>query len=283
MNTPQALPDPLPAPKASTARILCLGDVNCRPGRELLRKHLPELRSTLGAAMVVANGENAAGGIGLTPGALSELRAAGVDVVTSGNHIWRYREIHPCLDRDERVLRPGNYGNKVPGRGWTVFRLPCGFGVGVLNLLGRTFMDPVACPFAAADAALPLLKDAGADAVLLDFHAEASSEKRAMVHYLDGRAAAVLGTHTHVQTADAHVTSSGTAALTDLGMCGVERESVIGMDGEAVLKRFVTGLPQRFVPAKGEGAFNGALVEIDKNSGKSLSIRLVRGKPAALL
>jgi metallophosphoesterase (TIGR00282 family) len=249
----------------------------------LLKEHLPEIRSTLGVDMVIANGENAAGGVGLTPGALRELLAAGVDVVTSGNHIWKHREIHSCLDRSERVLRPCNYGGRAPGRGWTVFRLPCGFGVGVLNLLGRAFMDPVDCPFAAADAALPLLKEAGAGAVLLDFHAEASGEKRAMFHYLDGRAAAVLGTHTHVQTVDAYVTPSGTAGLTDLGMCGVERESVIGMDREAVLKRFVTGLPQRFLPAKGEGTFNGALVEIDKNSGKSLSIRLVRGRPAVLL
>lgn len=264
-------------------RILCLGDVVGRPGRQLFRRHLPDLRVSLRLDMVIANGENAAGGIGLTPETLRELLDAGVDVVTSGNHIWKHREMHACLDREERVIRPLNYGDKAPGRGWTVFRLPCGFGVGVLNLLGRAFMEPLDCPFAAADAALPLLVQAGANAVLIDFHAEASSEKRAMTHYLDGRAAAVLGTHTHVQTADACISPSGTANLTDLGMCGVEESSVIGMAKEAVLRRFVSGLPQHFIPAKGEASFNGALLEIDKITGKALSIRLVRGKAAALL
>ena len=262
-------------------RVLCLGDVVGRPGRKVLKDRLPALRNEHGIDMVIANGENAAGGIGLTADTLRELLRAGVDVVTSGNHIWKHKEIRPHLDANPALLRPENYGPKAPGKGWLVHVLPSGFRVGVLNLLGRIFMDPVDCPFAAADAALRDLADA--DCVIVDFHAEATSEKRALLHHLDGRAAAVLGTHTHVQTADAHVTASGTATITDLGMCGVEFDSVIGMGTDAVLKRFATGLPHHFSPARGEPSLNGALLEIDKMSAKALSIRLLRDKAAALL
>lgn len=266
---------------ANAIRVLCLGDVVGRPGRRTLKERLPGLRNEHGIDMVIANGENAAGGIGLTPDTLGELLRAGVDVVTSGNHIWKHKEIRPHLDANPAVLRPVNYGPGAPGRGLLVHTLPSGFRVGVLNLLGRIFMDPIDCPFAAADAALRELDGAGC--VIVDFHAEASSEKRALLHHLDGRVAAVLGTHTHVQTADACVTPSGTAAITDLGMCGVEFDSVIGMGKDAVLKRFTTGLPQHFTPAKGEPSLNGVLLEIDKISAKALSIRLLRDKAAALL
>lgn len=272
----------MPASSA-LARILCLGDVVGRPGRALLKERLPGLRASLALDMVIANGENAAGGIGLTPDTMAELLGAGVDVITSGNHIWKHRELYPWLDKEERLLRPANYGPQAPGRGWGLYRLPHGCAVGVINLIGRTYMEPLDCPFAAAQTALNELAAAGASFCLVDFHAEASSEKRAMVHYLDGRAAAVLGTHTHVQTADALISQAGTASLTDLGMCGVEADSVIGMGREAVLKRFLTGLPQPFSPARGRASFNGALLEIEKNSGKALSIRLVRGKAPALL
>ena len=265
------------APPPARVRVLCLGDIVGRPGRRLCKERLPALRAALKADLVIANGENAAGGIGLSPETLRELLAAGVDVVTSGNHIWKHREIYPVLDKHERVLRPLNYGSAAPGRGCLTLSLACGFTIGVINLSGRVFMDPADCPFAAADAALEELKSRGAAAIFVDFHAEASSEKRAMAHYLDGRATAVLGTHTHVQTADAFVSACGTASLTDLGMCGVERESVLGMDKTKVLKRFTTGLPYPLVPAKGDASFNGALVELDKVTGKALSIHLVRG------
>jgi len=264
-------------------RVLCLGDIVGRPGRRLLRERLPALRASLGADMVIANGENAAGGIGLSPDTLRELLAAGVDVVTSGNHIWKHREIYPVLDKSERLLRPLNYNNAAPGRGCLAFALPCGTRVGVINLIGRVFMDPADCPFAAADTALAQLREQGATMIFVDFHAEASSEKRAMTHYLDGRCTAVLGTHTHVQTADAFVSPAGTAGLTDLGMCGVERESIIGMDAAKVLKRFTTGLPHPLVPARGDAVFNGALVEVHKTSGRALSICLVRGNTATIL
>lgn len=265
--------------ESDVLRILCLGDVIGRPGRQILRECLPGLRTALGLDMVVANGENAAGGIGLTPETFRELTGAGVDVVTSGNHIWKHKEIYAMLDKEPFLLRPANYGDKAPGKGYCLFTLKDGFRVGVVNLLGRVFMEPSDCPFAAADRALEFLGEEGADCCLVDFHAEATSEKRAMLQYLDGRAAAVLGTHTHVQTADACVTPSGTAGLTDLGMCGVELDSVIGMAKEPVLKRFVTGLPQPFRPAKGAATLNGALMKIEKKSGKSLSIELLRGKP----
>ena len=270
-------------PHGGTCRILCLGDVVGRPGRQVLKERLPKLRSALALDMVIANGENAAGGIGLTPDAFRELLSAGVDVVTSGNHIWKHKEMYPWLDRRAEVLRPDNYGPDAPGRGFCLHVLASGARVGVLNLIGRSFMEALDCPFRAADAALAAMAEQGADFCLVDFHAEASSEKRAMAHYLDGRVAAVLGTHTHVQTADARVSALGTASLTDLGMCGVEEDSVIGMAREAVIKRFVTALPQTFKPAKGRASLNGALVEIEKNSGKALSLRLLRDNPGEMV
>lgn len=264
-------------------RILCLGDVVGRPGRTALRERLPALRRELGLDMVIANGENAAGGIGLTAATFKELLQAGVDVVTSGNHIWKHKEIYPLLDQSPVLLRPANYGSGAPGRGTCVFALPCGCKVGVINLLGRIFLEGVNCPFEAADRALEELAGMGAQCVLLDFHAEASSEKRAMLHYLDGRIAAVFGTHTHVQTADAFVTDAGTASLTDLGMCGVEADSVIGMAKEPVVRRFLSGLPQPFKPAKGAASLNGAVLEAAKKNGKALSISLLRDKPLRMI
>jgi metallophosphoesterase (TIGR00282 family) len=258
-------------------RILCLGDVVGGPGRRALGERLPELRAGLAVDMVIANGENASGGIGLTPGNFRELLAAGVDVVTSGNHIWKYKEMYPSLDTCAAVLRPANFSPAAPGRGCCLHELPCGTRVGVLNLIGRIFMEPADCPFQAADVALRMLAEQGAHFCCVDFHAEASSEKRAMAHYLDGRAAAVLGTHTHVQTSDSRVSALGTASLTDLGMCGVEADAVLGMNKEAAIKRFITGLPQAFRPAKGQATLNGALLDIDAASGKALSIRLLRG------
>ncbi|MDR2488125.1 MAG: YmdB family metallophosphoesterase [Desulfovibrio sp.] len=258
-------------------RILCLGDVVGGPGRRAIGERLPGLRAELTADMVIANGENASGGIGLTPANFQELLAAGVDVVTSGNHIWKYKEMHACLNTHAAALRPANYGDAVPGKGFGLYSLPDGINAGVLNLIGRVFMEPVNCPFQAADAALSALAGKGAHFCLVDFHAEASSEKRAMVHYLDGRAAAVLGTHTHVQTADFRVSPLGTAGMTDLGMCGVEEDSIIGMDKEVIIKRFVTGLPQSFKLAKGSASLNGAIIDIDAASGKAAAIHPLRG------
>ena len=264
-------------------RVLCLGDVVGRGGRQVLKERLPYLKAALALDYIIANGENAAGGVGLTPETLRELLGAGVNVITSGNHIWKHREVYPHLDKNAAVLRPANYGGHVPGKGLGVYSLPCGTQVAVLNLLGRTFMDPAECPFRAADAALEQLQELGVRLCIVDFHAEATSEKRAMAHYLDGRASAVLGTHTHVQTADAFVSGQGTASVTDLGMCGIEDSSVLGVAKEPVLARFLTGLPYAFKPARGHASLNGVLLELDRTSGKALSIRLLRDNAAELL
>ncbi|MDL2267472.1 YmdB family metallophosphoesterase [Desulfovibrio sp. OttesenSCG-928-G15] len=264
-------------------RILCLGDVVGRPGRKVLGDTLLPLRRSLGLDFVIANGENASGGIGLTASGMRELFAAGVDCITSGNHIWRHKEIFPFLHNEPRLLRPYNYGERAPGKGFTVLETAAGFRIAVLNLIGRVFMEPVDCPFAAADEALALLAGQSPDCIIVDFHAEASSEKRAMAHHLDGRSGAVLGTHTHVQTADAFVSASGTASLTDLGMCGVEEASVIGMSTQKILKRFTTCLPQPFIPEKGNATLNGALIEVDKKTGKALCILPLRGNGPQIL
>ena len=253
-------------------RVLCLGDVVGRAGRRLLAERLPELRVALDVDMVIANGENASGGIGLTPEGLRELLSARVDVVTTGNHIWKHKEIHPSLDRNNALLRPANYGPKAPGRGFRLCVLPCGTRVGVLNLIGRSFMEPLHCPFQAADAALAVLAEEGAAFCLVDFHAEASSEKRAMAHYLDGRAAAVLGTHTHVQTADNRVLPGGTAYITDLGMTG-PLNGILGVRKNIILETMVTKLPKRYeIELERPWQFNGVLIDIDDETNKAVRI-----------
>lgn len=254
-------------------RILYLGDVMARWGRMAVAREVPELRQKLGLDLVLANAENASGGLGLTPDSAKELFAASVDVLTSGNHIWKHREVWDYLDREERLLRPANYPQGAPGRGLGLYPLPGGGRFAVLNLLGRTYMEPVDCPFDKADQLLALVPEDVA-VRLVDFHAEATSEKLALAAYLDGRVSAVLGTHTHVQTSDARVTEAGTACVTDLGMCGVQ-DSVLGMDTDIILRRFRTGLPERFKPAKGTAELRGAVLDLDPASGKAAAIELL--------
>ena len=246
-----------------------IGDVVGKPGRRAVAALLPALREELQLDFVIANGENAAGGFGLTESTAQELLAAGVDVITSGNHIWDQKEIVAVLDHEGPILRPFNYPPGVPGRGVLERE-----GVTVLNLQGRTFMIDIDCPFRAADAALAALP-AGA-LVVVDMHAEATSEKQAMARYLDGRVAAVLGTHTHVPTADARLLPGGTACVTDVGMVGPV-ESVIGNEIGAVLERFLTGMPARLPVAEKSRAvqFNAVLVEIEASTGRARSIRRV--------
>jgi len=235
-----------------------IGDVVGKPGRRAVAALVPLLRDELGVDMVIANAENAAAGFGLTEDTARELFDAGVDVLTSGNHIWDQKEIIPVLDKDLAILRPLNYPPSAPGRGVIVRG-----GVAVINLQGRTFMGDIDCPFRAADQAL---KDLGDDpVVVVDMHCEATSEKQAMGRYLDGRLAAVLGTHTHVPTADPALLPGGTAYVTDVGMVG-PRESIIGNEIEAVLQRFLTGLPARLPVAEKSPTvqFNAVLVEIDQ-------------------
>ncbi|MFW6055376.1 MAG: TIGR00282 family metallophosphoesterase [Thermodesulfobacteriota bacterium] len=230
-------------------RTLFLGDIVGKPGRRAVMENISRLRRDLGLDLILANAENASGGLGLTPKNARELHQAGIDILTSGNHIWKHREIYNFLDETEWLLRPANYPPDAPGRGYGLFTVNM-LRVGVVNLLGRVFMSPVDCPFRTAESILKELEPE-ADIVLVDFHAEATSEKKALGYYLGGRVSALLGTHTHVQTSDAQILSGGTGYITDLGMCG-PCHSVLGMDPETVQRGFVQGLPQRFVLAGGE-------------------------------
>lgn len=241
----------------------------------------------------MVNGENSAGGIGITPATTRELFEAGANVITTGNHVWRHKECYPVLDKHPALIRPANYPDNAPGKGFCIVTLPRCVSDGpensqpeekiaFINLLGRVFMEAVDCPFRKVDSILATL-DPSVTMIVVDMHAEASSEKRVMAKYLDGRVSAVVGTHTHVQTADAMVSPHGTASLTDLGMCGVEHDSVIGMEYPPVVARFLSGLPHPFRPAKGQGGVNGAIIDIHKQTGKATRIALVREQPALLL
>ncbi len=258
-------------------RILFFGDIVGRPGRKAVAARLSSLRAALGLDLVIANAENASGGLGLSAQGAAEVLGSGVEVITSGNHIWRYRDLVPVLDQNPRLLRPANYPAGAPGKGLTILDLTSGRAsdqrVAILNLQGRTFMDPIDCPFAAADRLLAEIPDE-VRIRILDFHAEATSEKIALGLYLDGRISALVGTHTHVQTTDARILPGGTAFLSDAGMCG-PLHSCLGMDPAAILKKFRTGLPQRFEVAKGPAILQGVIFDIDEASGRATDIRLL--------
>jgi hypothetical protein len=249
--------------------ILMIGDVIGRPGRKAVAGLLPSLREELKLDLVIANGENAAAGRGLTPGTAQELFDAGVDVLTSGNHIWDQKEILTIIDKESAILRPANYPPLAPGRGVLTQK-----GVTVLNLMGRTFMLEIDDPFRAADAALEGMDENAI--VFVDMHAEATSEKQAMGRYLEGRVSAVVGTHTHVPTADARILPGGTAYVTDVGMVG-PMESIIGNDIASVLRRFTTGMPTRLPVAENDSPvqFNSVLVEVDPSTGKARRIERI--------
>ena len=249
---------------------LFLGDIIGRPGRRALKKFLPLLLEKHSPSLVVANGENAAGGIGITPDICRQLLAQ-VDVLTSGNHIWDKKDAVEYLDQEPRLLRPVNYPSPNPGKGVYSFETKEGHLVAILNLQGRVFMEPIDCPFRAADRELKSLNEKNA-IVLVDFHAEATSEKQAMGWYLDGRAAAVVGTHTHVPTADERILPGGTAFITDVGMVG-GYDSVIGLKKDQAIQRFLTSRPQRFEPGKSGLVFSSVYVEVDTNTKKAISIQ----------
>ena len=245
--------------------ILVVGDVIGRPGRQAVNQLLPGLRKQYNLDLVIANAENIAGGLGVTLVTAKELLDAGVDVLTSGNHIWAQKEIIPYLDSDMPILRPLNYPPGVPGRGYIVNGQAM-----VVNLVGRTFMDDFDCPFRAMDKLLAELKPKP-PVIIIDFHAEATSEKVALGRYLDGRVSAVLGTHTHVGTIDTQLLPQGTAYVTDIGMTG-PMDSVIGDDTEAVINRFLTGMPHHLSVGKGKTIFNAVLVEVAEDTGQAISI-----------
>jgi len=253
--------------------LLFIADVIGSPGREVVRALLPGLRKRLDVHLVICNGENSAAGFGLTRDVARELFEAGVDVLTGGNHLWDKKDSMDYLAEEPRLVRPANIPAGAPGEGWRVFKATDGTPVGVVNLLGRVFMKEADDPFRAADEALEALRDK-CKVVLVDFHAETTAEKVAMGWHLDGRASALIGTHTHVQTADDRVLPKGTAYLTDAGMTG-GFDSVIGMDRRAALHRFLTLLPQRLTPAAGDLRLNAALVQVDAATGKAKSIRRI--------
>jgi 2',3'-cyclic-nucleotide 2'-phosphodiesterase len=249
--------------------ILAIGDIIGKPGRDTVCKTLPGLRQQYATNLVIANGENTAGGMGLTLSTAKELLDAGVDVITSGNHIWDQKEIIPYLDSNMPIIRPYNYPPGVPGRGSFVRG-----NVAVVNLIGRTFMNNYDCPFRAMDNLLAGFKN-NYKIIIVDFHAEATSEKVAMGRYLDGRVTAVVGTHTHVGTVDARVFPKGTAHITDIGMCG-PIDSIIGDDVQSVLHRFLTVMPHRLAVSTGnKNMFNSVLIEVDDRSGQALRIQRV--------
>ena len=246
--------------------ILAIGDIVGKPGRKAVSQLLPGLRQQYGLKLVIANGENAAGGIGLTPETAQELLDAGVDVITSGNHIWAQKEIFPYLEGQMPIVRPLNYPPGVSGRGYITLG-----PVAVVNIMGRTFIGNLDCPFQAMDKLLSKLKQ---PVIIVDFHAEATSEKVAMGRYLDGRVSAVLGTHTHVGTIDTQILAGGTAYVTDIGMTG-PTDSVIGDDVDAVIQRFLTGVHHRLSVGKGKPVLNAVMVDIDDASGRARSIERI--------
>ena len=264
-----------PRPKGA-CRVLMIGDVIGKPGRLAVEAILPGLREERGIDFVTANGENLAGGMGLTVSTAEALLGAGVDVITSGNHIWDKREIYPFLDASERVLRPLNYGtHEVPGRGWGTYHALDGSELAVINLQGRTYMQQIDNPFTEADRLFDESSEPLPPIRLVDFHCEITSEKNALGLYLDGRASVVVGTHTHVVTGDERILPGGTAYLTDLGMTGPVW-SVIGFAPRTVLPRFINALPTRFEVGEGPVILNACQVDVDPATGRALAIERVQ-------
>jgi 2',3'-cyclic-nucleotide 2'-phosphodiesterase len=259
-------------------KILFIGDIFGQPGRRLVKETLPSLREEFAPDLILANGENAAAGFGITPGLVEELLDLGIAVLTSGNHIWDRREIIPYFQEhaDGRLLRPANYPAGAPGHGLYLGKTEASVEYAVMNLQGRVFMAPLECPFRTADV---LLNDVPASVKIriVDFHAEATSEKQALGWYLDGRVTAVLGTHTHIPTADETVLPSGTAYITDTGMTG-PYDSVIGIEKETVIKKFLDQMPARFEVATGDVRLCGVFIEADPETGRASSIQRIMRK-----
>jgi 2',3'-cyclic-nucleotide 2'-phosphodiesterase len=255
-------------------KVLFIGDIFGEPGRRALARAVPRLVAQRQIDIVIGNGENAAGGFGITPELAEELFDLGLAVITTGNHAWDKKEILDYFPREPRLLRPANYPSGVPGNGSVVVESAGGEQLGVLQLMGRAYMPTLDCPFQVAKKELAALKKRTV-AVIVDMHAEATSEKMAMGHYLDGEVVAVVGTHTHVQTADDQILPKGTAYMTDIGMTG-PLHSVIGVKKELAIEKFLTGMPRRFEVASGPSVFCAVLLELDARLGKALSIERIR-------
>ncbi len=251
-------------------KVLFIGDIIGRVGRRIVKELLPSLKADFGVDITIANGENAAGGFGLTQEVAEELFGMGVNVITTGNHIWDKKEIIPYFDKHPNLLRPLNYAENLPGKGFVRLDTLVNVPFYVVNLQGKILMPPVNCPFPCIDAFLNTIQETKR-IVVVDFHAEATSEKRAMGFYLDGRVSLVLGTHTHIPTKDIEILPEGTGYITDVGMTGA-KDSVIGMKKESSIKRIITGMPMPLEVAKGEPIFSAVLTEIDYETGKCLTI-----------
>tara|TARA_A100001037_G_scaffold12867_2_gene12012 strand:+ start:30268 stop:31083 length:816 start_codon:yes stop_codon:yes gene_type:complete len=258
-------------------KLLFFGDVVGRSGREVVVSHTPQLRKDLNIDFVIANGENAAGGFGITKKICGEFFDAGVDVITLGNHAWDQREVFTFIDNEDRLLRPCNYPSGTPGRGVGIYEVSGDRRVMVIQVMGRVFMDPLDDPFARIEEELaPVQLGREVDAIVVDLHGEATSEKNALGYFVDGRASMAVGTHSHVPTADARILPGGTAYQTDLGMCG-DYDSIIGMEKEEPLNRFVRKIPGgRFTPALGSATLCGVLVETDDGGGFATAIQPIR-------
>lgn len=253
--------------------ILFIGDIEGRPGRRALNNLINPLREQYQADIVIGNCENAAGGIGLTKPTAKELLDAGIDVITLGNHAFGKRDVYPMMDSEPRILRPANFPPGAPGKGWGIYTTPAGDNIAVINLIGRVYMDPLDCPFRCADEILGQIANQ-AKIIFVDLHAEATSEKKAMGWYLDGKVSAIIGTHTHVQTSDERVLPNGTAYLTDAGMTGVH-DSVLGLEKNLVIDRFIKQIPGKFELAEGVATLQGAVVSIDPSTGLAASIQRI--------
>ena len=255
-------------------KILFIGDIVGSPGREAVRVLVPRIKEARGVDIVIANAENSAGGTGLIPKVAEELFSYGCDCLTTGDHIWKRREVLNIIDHPY-ILRPANLAPNTPGKGYCVLKKG-DFRVGVINLQGRVFMQSIECPFRAARGIISILKEE-ARVILVDMHAEATSEKVAMGYFLDGLVSVVAGTHTHIQTADEKILPAGTAYITEVGMCG-PYDSVIGQDKSKIIERFLTGMPTRFEVAQSDAQLHGVIVEINEATGKAISIERLQEK-----
>jgi metallophosphoesterase (TIGR00282 family) len=261
-------------------KILFLGDIVGQPGRKTVRKLLPKIKAECGIDFVIANGENSAGGLGITPKIINTLTESGIDALTSGNHVWKRKEIFEVLDDTNLLTRPANYPAAAPGHGYNIYNVMGNAGgnsIAVVNIQGRVFLENIDCPFAAMDKILAELTGGAGkkNIIIVDLHAEATAEKIAMGWYLDGKVSALIGTHTHVQTSDAAVLAEGTAYITDAGMTG-SKAGVIGVEKEVILKKFLTGLPFKFKVAKEQLYLEGVIIDIDNQSLKAKSIKTIR-------
>lgn len=254
-------------------KILCIGDIVSRIGRDMLFRYVDDLKYQKGIDLVIANGENATHGRGLARNAYNELMRSGVEIITMGNHTWDCKEVVDIMRKEGNVIRPANYSSGCPGYGSIIYTAKNGVKAGVINLIGRTYLEPSNSPFEAVEREIEKLKKS-TNIILVDFHAEATSEKLSMAFFLDGKVSAVFGTHTHVQTADDIILPGGTGNITDLGMTGPQL-SVLGREPSNIISRFRTGMPQKFEIAYGKGQFCACIFDIDEESGKCTDIERI--------